>query len=134
VAHGKTTLLIDPSLPPKTWETRNEKRRSLGKTRRELTEEAFVAALDDEKVREIAVGEEVHADLRRVMGKPGVRTPRQRAAEAAAGIARKDAPRARRGKTEKTAAPAGTFHVDRSTFGGFEPEPPGTQGPGGVAS
>lgn len=134
MAHGKTTLLIDPSLPPKTWETRTEKKKSLGRTRRELTEERFVEALDDERVRTIAIGEGVHEDLRRVMMKPGVKTPRQRAAEAANGIARKDAPRAKRGTTARTPLPSGTFHVDRSTFGGFEPEPPGTSGPGGMAS
>lgn len=137
----RTELVLDPSLPAKTWERRSGTNRVIKRCRYELTEELLTEAMDDPKTERIAFGEEAHAELRRLLAQPGLKTPTQRSAEEAAGL-RRGGNRVESGQlTEGQLRSAfdamrrrDSLHVDRSTFGGFEPEPPGTTGPGGVAS
>lgn len=90
------SLVLDTDLPPKTWERRTGTNRVIKRSRYELTEELLVEAMEDPKTEKIAFGEEAHAVLRRILSRPGFKTPSQRAAEEAAKLAR-------------TAAPAGTL-------------------------
>jgi hypothetical protein len=133
----QTTLVLDADLPPNAWETRGE-----GKSRRHrkaIDEETFFAALEDPKVKTLAVGDAAYLDLLAIMKRPGCKTPRQREIEKANGVGGKRPAKPVEnpfgpGPGTKSSGTPGTFKVDRSTFGGFEPEPPGTPGPGGTAS
>lgn len=131
----KTTLVLDPKLPPMSWETRRGTGSKIKRSRTSLSADLFLAVLEDPKAEKLAVGEQVHAELVRIMGRSGVRTAAQMEAEKRAGLRRRAPERPNPfGPPSRKRGPNGRIHVDRSTFGGFEPEPPGTMGPGGVAS
>ncbi|MGH2937379.1 MAG: hypothetical protein ACRDPE_04575 [Solirubrobacterales bacterium] len=129
----QTTLVLDADLPPNAWETRGEKTK---RHRKALDADLFLAALDDPKVKTIAVGDATYLDLLAIMKRSGCKTPTQLAAERRSGVKAppKKKPVADPFDPSKSSGSPGTFKVDRSTFGGFEPDPPGTSGPGGVAS
>lgn len=124
------SLVLDPSLPAKTWERRTETNKVVKRSRHELTPELLVEAMEDRKTKKIAFGEEAHAELRRILGTPGFKTPAQREAEEAAKLSRDRAPTKPR-VIEKPRCgqgfPLGPLPWDR-------PDPPGTLGPGGTAS
>lgn len=120
-----TTLKLDPTLPPKSWETRGGGRKPK-RSRREIDAERFVAALEDPKVEEFVVGESAHQDLVRVMAQPGVKTDAQQRLEDEANLSRTrpepriiESPRCGQG-----------FALPWDSG----PEPRGTPGPGGAAS
>lgn len=132
---GKTELVLDPALPPKTWEKRRGTNSALERTHRELTREEFVLALEDPKCERIAVGQDVHDRLRSVLGTPRIKTSAQEEAEKTAALKR-----GRKRVKEKDVHPAlrrlnpreGLLPWDMPD--GPDEGPPGTPGPGGVAS
>lgn len=138
----RTTLILDPKLPPRTWETRRGTGSKLKRSRHEMDEPLLLEALEDPKAEQIAMGEEVHQTFLRLMQKPGLKTPLQRAAEEAAGVNRNRSPRAQRGKTVRdpfgkgSASSTSSFRsgLTAGFWNGSDPNSPGTSGPGGVAS
>lgn len=130
-------LVLDPQLPPKTWETRRGTGSCIARRRTKLDAETFLAIIEDPKAETLAVGERVHLDLVGVMNQPGLRTDAQRRAEEAAGIDRKKRRRRPRGDASDYPAGFGEKGGDRPRFTlpWDEPDPPeGTPGPGGAAS
>jgi hypothetical protein len=125
------SLVLDPSLPSKTWERRTGTNRAFKRSRYELTPELLVEAMEDPKTEKIAFGEEAHAELRRILGTPGFKTPGQRAAEEAAKLSRDRPPPARPRTVEAPRCGQG-FRLDPLPWD--RPDPPGTLGPGGAAS
>jgi hypothetical protein len=124
------SLVLDPSLPSKTWERRTETNKVLKRSRHELTPELLAEAMEDRKTKKIAFGEEAHAELRRILGTPGFKTAGQREAEDAAKLSRdRPVPRPRTGTIEAPRCGQGFPLLPWD-----KPDPPGTLGPGGADS
>jgi len=124
----RTELVLDPSLPSKTWELRSATNRVVKRSRYDLTPELLTEAMDDPSAERIAFGEEAHVELQRLLAEPGFKTPTQREAEGAAKLSR-DRPPTRPRIIEKPRCGQG---FPLLPWDG--PDPPGTLGPGGVAS
>lgn len=131
---GRTQLVMDPALPPKTWEKRRGTNSAIERTHRTLTQEEFVACLEDPKCEILAVGEDVHPQLLRVLATPNVKTTAQKTAEAERGVGRPEHPRKRRrGRVRRrrgldassnAADTDGRFHLDSGFWGGGPTDPP----------
>lgn len=128
-----TQLMMDPALPPKTWEKRRGTGSALERSHRSFTQEEFVACLEDPKCEILAVGEDVHPQLLRVMATPNVKTEAQITAEANREAGRPDHARRRRGQVRRrrglhassnAADTDGRFHLDSGFWGGNPTDPP----------